>query len=135
MAVHSSILAWKNPWTKEPGGLESIRWKIVRHHWAAGHTTRIRAYTGASDPSMKALQTHLKPQDLLCYCCLPWCLYSIFGFISKLPISFQHVGFAGHLCSVFTSFGTDVSFGVPCLNNPTVSFISSQVNCGIIYLK
>lgn len=23
---------------------------------------------------------------------------------------------------------TDVSFGVPCLNNPTASFISSQVN-------
>ena len=34
------------------------------------------------------------------YSCLPWCLLSAFGFISCLPISFQHVGFAGHLCSV-----------------------------------
>ena len=24
MATHSSILAWKIPWTKEPGGLQSI---------------------------------------------------------------------------------------------------------------
>ena len=24
MATHSSILAWKVPWTKEPGGLQSI---------------------------------------------------------------------------------------------------------------
>ena len=24
MANHSSILAWKNPWTEEPGGLQSL---------------------------------------------------------------------------------------------------------------
>ena len=24
MATHSSILAWRNPWTEEPGGLQSI---------------------------------------------------------------------------------------------------------------
>ena len=25
MASHSSVLAWKSPWTEEPGGLQSIR--------------------------------------------------------------------------------------------------------------
>ena len=25
MATHSSILAWKIPWTKKPGGLQSMR--------------------------------------------------------------------------------------------------------------
>ena len=25
MATHSSILAWRNPWTEEPGRLQSIR--------------------------------------------------------------------------------------------------------------
>ena len=25
MATHSSILAWEIPWTKEPGGLQSMR--------------------------------------------------------------------------------------------------------------
>ena len=24
MAAHSSILAWKTPWTEEPGGLQSL---------------------------------------------------------------------------------------------------------------
>ena len=24
MAPHSSILAWKTPWTEEPGGLQSV---------------------------------------------------------------------------------------------------------------
>ena len=24
MVIHSSILAWKNPWAEEPGGLQSI---------------------------------------------------------------------------------------------------------------
>ena len=25
MAVHSSIVAWRIPWTEEPGGLQSMR--------------------------------------------------------------------------------------------------------------
>ena len=25
MATHCSILAWKTPWTEEPGGLQSMR--------------------------------------------------------------------------------------------------------------
>ena len=31
MATHSSILAWKIPWTEEPGGLQSTEWQRVRH--------------------------------------------------------------------------------------------------------
>ena len=27
MATHSSILAWKTPWTEEPGGLQSMSLK------------------------------------------------------------------------------------------------------------
>ena len=34
MATHSSILAWKIPWTEEPGGLQS-RVARVRHDLAA----------------------------------------------------------------------------------------------------
>ena len=30
MATHSSILAWRIPWTKEPGGLESMGSQRVR---------------------------------------------------------------------------------------------------------
>ena len=30
MAIHSSILAWKIPWTEEPDGLQSMGWQRVR---------------------------------------------------------------------------------------------------------
>ena len=31
MAIHSSILAWRMPWTEKPGGLQSIGSHRVRH--------------------------------------------------------------------------------------------------------
>ena len=31
MATHSSILAWKIPWTEEPDGLQSMESQRVRH--------------------------------------------------------------------------------------------------------
>ena len=31
MATHSSILAWKIPWTEQPGGLQSMGLRRVRH--------------------------------------------------------------------------------------------------------
>ena len=31
MATHSSILAWRIPWTEEPGGLESMGLQRVEH--------------------------------------------------------------------------------------------------------
>ena len=31
MATHSGILAWRIPWTEEPGGLQSIVLQIIRH--------------------------------------------------------------------------------------------------------
>ena len=34
MATHSSILAWKIPWTEEPAGLQSMGSQRVRHSWA-----------------------------------------------------------------------------------------------------
>ena len=34
MAPHSNTLAWKIPWTEEPGGLQSMGSLRVRHDWA-----------------------------------------------------------------------------------------------------
>ena len=33
MATHSRILAWKIPWTEEPGRLQSMGWQRDRHDW------------------------------------------------------------------------------------------------------
>ena len=37
MATHPSIFAWKIPWTEEPGGLQSMGSKRVKHDWATEH--------------------------------------------------------------------------------------------------
>ena len=39
IATHSSILAWRIPWTEEPGGLQSIGWKRVGHDWVTKRNT------------------------------------------------------------------------------------------------
>ena len=31
MAIHSTVLAWRIPWTEEPGGLQSMGSQRVRH--------------------------------------------------------------------------------------------------------
>ena len=33
LAPHSSTLAWRSPWTEEPGRLQSIGLQSVRHDW------------------------------------------------------------------------------------------------------
>ena len=44
MATHSSILAWRSPWTEEPGGLQSIGLQRVRRDWETEHA-HIRTQT------------------------------------------------------------------------------------------
>ena len=34
MATHSSTFAWKIPWMEEPGGLQSMGSRRIRHNWA-----------------------------------------------------------------------------------------------------
>ena len=40
MATPSSILAWRIPWTEEPGGLQSVASQRVGHNLACTHTLR-----------------------------------------------------------------------------------------------
>ena len=37
MASHSSILAWRIPWTEEPGGLQSTELQRARHDLVTEH--------------------------------------------------------------------------------------------------
>ena len=46
---HSSILAWRNPWTEEPGRSQSIGLQRVRHDWSA---------LAKSQTRLKCLGTH-----------------------------------------------------------------------------
>ena len=44
MATHSSILAWKIPWTEEPSRLQSMGSHRVRHDWATNTHTHTHGY-------------------------------------------------------------------------------------------
>ena len=37
MATYSSILAWRIPWTEEPGGLQSVKLQRVKYDWTHMH--------------------------------------------------------------------------------------------------
>ena len=42
MAPHSSILAWRLPWTEEPDGLQSMESQRVRHNLMTCTHTRLK---------------------------------------------------------------------------------------------
>ena len=50
MATHSSILAWKIPWTEEPAGLQSMGSQTVRQDWVTH--TYIHTHMVKNDESM-----------------------------------------------------------------------------------
>ena len=41
MATHSVFLPGEFPWTKEPGGLQSVGSQRVRHKWATKRTRQV----------------------------------------------------------------------------------------------
>ena len=48
MATHPSILAWRIPWTEEPGGLQSMGSQRVRHDSAIKHNTAQQSISEAT---------------------------------------------------------------------------------------
>ena len=43
MTTHSSILAWRIPWTEEPGGLQSMELQRVRHNWVTFTSDKVKS--------------------------------------------------------------------------------------------
>ena len=63
VATHSSILAWRIPWTEEPGGLQSLRLQRVLHNWATNTHSFIPLSKKCVDPSL---------WEHVCLRVLPW---------------------------------------------------------------
>ena len=62
--THGSILAWRIPWTEEPGGLQSLGPQRVRHDWVTN------AFTFADGRSSRVmLKKHAVERG---YCVCPW---------------------------------------------------------------
>ena len=64
MAIHSSTIAWKIPWTEEPGRLQSMGLQRVGHNWA----TSLNIWNGLSKSFTPFFQ----------------CLYLLFSYLDLL---------------------------------------------------
>ena len=66
MATHSSILAWRIPWTEEPGRLQSMGSQRVRHDWVVFTFTLSFLKTCLNNSSFKSMsQPSTLPINLL----------------------------------------------------------------------
>ena len=81
MATHSRILAWRIPWTEEPGGLLFIGSQSVRHDWMTKHTEYFFTHFGI-------------------FVCLTKCHLMIFTFFSEW--------FCKDFVRLFPRYSTDV---------------------------
>ena len=93
MAAHSSILAWRIPWTEEPGGLQSMGSQRLRHDWVTSTTYRVnlRLSSHLSQKSifiLKKKYTHYINAMLMLYLTklilILWCSWIIQSII-KFP--------------------------------------------------
>ena len=135
MANHSSILAWKIPWTEEPGGLQSTRgstspWgsQRVEHYWSDSAHTHIRSWLfGGERPLTLGPYVHLvKPSE-------------------ESPVSHADQMYLLSEAEVCTGLGavacsfpkiTRVSFYFLCANNsPTLCNPMDYTVCGILQAR
>ena len=89
MATHSSILAWRIPWTEEPGMLQSMGCR-VEHNWATNIATHTHIYPSCLKP----------PAAVVCWLVSPStysrssskCSFSLLHYFSLviIPISIKH---------------------------------------------
>ena len=67
MATHSSILAWKIPWTEKPGGLQFMRSQRVGHDLATKQESGLVSFcymsTAAATKSLQSCPTLCDPID------------------------------------------------------------------------
>ena len=91
MATHSSILAWRIPWTEEPGRLQSMGFQRVGHNWGTNtvnyrrrwppntfitssfnsHILEVSSGTHTTDVSLDKVCNFNNPGT----CCLTDCIY------------------------------------------------------------
>ena len=61
MAAHSSILAWKIPWTERPRWLQSMGPQRVRHDWASEHVCFLNYHYSLSVQSLSHVWLFVTP--------------------------------------------------------------------------
>jgi len=86
MAIHSSILAWRIPWSEEPGGLQSGSVQLLRHvwlfvtPWTEAHQASLPIANSRSSLKLMSIES-LMPSSHRILCRLLLLLPSIFASI------------------------------------------------------
>ena len=67
MTTHSSILAWRIPWTEDPGRLQSMGKQRVGHNWETEQQQEVKDLTQKTKTLMKDIKDETnKWKDILC---------------------------------------------------------------------
>ena len=96
MATHSSTLAWKIPWTEEPGGLQSMGSQRVGHDWTTSPSPFLIFHCVyvplLSYPSICWWTSRLLSCPSYKQCCNEFCKYILAPkFISHIYIQFLSI--------------------------------------------
>ena len=106
LATHSSVLPWRIPWTKEPGGLQSTGLQRVRHNWVTKKRTLLqRSFPDFSQtrlPHTPPWPPHALPD------CQPWRPFLTPCFSPTTPSFPSHQALIALLLVFFTQ-GSHVS--------------------------
>ena len=79
--MHSNILAWKIPWAKEPGGLQSVGLQRVRYNYRLNTHTRFETHCSTNKKIFSRNVDRYK--SYMVFNCVP-CLYNAdYFFIMK----------------------------------------------------
>jgi len=86
MATHSSTLAWKIPWTEEPGRLQTMGSQRVGHDWVISYGPhKFRYFPKANGEFMDLLIFHVHDTHFLYYCFKTLSCIMEGGWIITLP--------------------------------------------------
>ena len=119
LATHSSILAWKIPWTEEPGRLQSMWLQRVRHDWATN------THTWYSSILTNTIITKVDLVTWLEVCCLYHSLSWSSVFPTAKATSFNTLAECSQTCCEHMSLAT-LSCG-NIKNNAIYGFIVAMV--------
>ena len=64
MATHSSILAWKIPWTEEAGGLQSMGSQLDTHVVTHTHTPKVQQLISTAGKEKRVYSGEVRRSDL-----------------------------------------------------------------------
>ena len=78
--THSSILAWKIPWTEKPGRLRSMGSQIAEHDWPIEHVHSVvrqisRAYSSMEENYLSIMKAMMSSQLVTCSKVKKWTFF------------------------------------------------------------